>query len=173
MITMDTPTGRHTAPDLMTRTASTTQPISAPAVASSSTSPADPIEEIGRQVEAALAGAQHAYRVAAAETAYQLLQRGTRLNSKQLYDASYTQALRTWWEQVAEQTTTQSLAADHALRRVRSWARHYLTGEPASPQPGTLFDHALAHASRAAARQFLVISGQLLAQHAASQEATK
>ncbi|GGL42525.1 hypothetical protein [Planomonospora parontospora] len=160
----DTPTGRHTAPYPAIRTAITGQPTSEPAPASSGT--ADPIEEVGRQVQEALAGAQRTYCVAAAEVAYQLQQRGTRLTSKQLYDASYSQALRTWWERVAEQISAQELFADHALRRVRSWARHYLTGEPAAAQPGTLFDHALAHASRAAARQFLLTSGQLLAEHA-------
>ncbi|MER6000829.1 hypothetical protein ABT120_19830 [Nonomuraea angiospora] len=124
-----------------------------------------PLALTDERVHEALAAAQHAAHAAAAEVAY-LLQRGLRLASEPLYQATYTQALRTWWEQAGEQLSERNLEADHALRRVRSWARTYLTAEIGSTQPGTLFDHALAHASRAAARRFLTATGELLAEHA-------
>ncbi|MGN9779815.1 hypothetical protein ACTMTF_00210 [Nonomuraea sp. ZG12] len=139
----------------------------APVVPSPDSSPsieADPLTVIDQRTREQLVAAQHAAVAAAAEVAC-LLQRGLRLKSEPLYDAAFTQTLRTWWEQVAEQIGTHHLHADHALRRVRSWARYYLTGELAATSPGTLFDHALAHASRAAARQFLSDTGEMLAEH--------
>ncbi|MET7338977.1 hypothetical protein [Nonomuraea sp. NPDC005650] len=133
--------------------------------------PEDSLVMLDQRMHEALAAAQHAAYAAAAEAAY-LLQRALRLTGEPLYQTAYTQALRTWWEQVGEQVSKQHLQADHALRRVRSWARTYLTAETGSTQPGTLFDHALAHASRAAARRFLTVSGELLAEHAARHDTT-
>ncbi|QFY12935.1 hypothetical protein GBF35_45960 [Nonomuraea phyllanthi] len=133
--------------------------------------PEDPPYMLDQRTQDALSAAQHAAHAAAAEVAY-LLQRALRLTGEPLYQAAYTQALRTWWEKVAEQIDQQHLQPDHALRRVRSWARSYLTAEIGSTQPGTLFDHALAHASRAAARRFLAATGELLAEHAARHDIT-
>ncbi|MEV0615684.1 hypothetical protein AB0I81_20380 [Nonomuraea sp. NPDC050404] len=107
---------------------------------------------------------RHACYTAAAK-AIVALQNGQRLTGEQLFATAHAQASRAWWELVAEEITGKKLTSDHALRRVRSWARHYLTGEPPATRPGTLFDHALAHAARMAARDFLDDSGHLLTQH--------
>ncbi|NRQ40786.1 hypothetical protein HII36_54630, partial [Nonomuraea sp. NN258] len=112
--------------------------------------------------------ARHAYYAAAAEAAF-ALHNGQRLTGEQMFAAALTQASRAWWDLVEAEITGKRLTCDHAVRRVRSWARHYLTGEAPAAQPGTLFDHALAHASRLAARDFLAISGQLLTLHLATE----
>ncbi|MEU8319790.1 hypothetical protein AB0C33_15625 [Nonomuraea sp. NPDC048881] len=119
-----------------------------------------------RLIAEKITAARHAFYTAAAKAIF-TLQNGRRLSSEKLFAAAYTQASRAWWDLVDEEITGKKLASDHALRRVRSWARHYLTGEPPAALPGTLFDHALAHASRIAARDFLTASGQLLIQHLA------
>jgi hypothetical protein len=121
----------------------------------------DAAAPLDQRLNEALTVAQHASFAAAAEVAC-LLQRGLRLTGEPLYQAVYTQALCTWWEQAGEQVGHEHLEAGHALRRVRSWARTYLTAEIGSARPGTLFDHALAHAARAAARRFLATTGELL-----------
>ncbi|MFI7640566.1 hypothetical protein [Nonomuraea sp. NPDC049400] len=128
----------------------------------------DQLTRIEWRVKQVLAATQHAAYAAAAEVAY-LLQRGLRLTGEPLYQASFTHALRMWWELVDKQLNQHHLEADHAVRRVRSWARTYLTAEPTSTKPGTLLDHGLAHASRAAARRFLAATGELLAEHATRQ----
>jgi hypothetical protein len=115
-----------------------------------------------------ITSARQAYYAAAAETVYGL-QNGRWLSSEQLFAAAYTQTSYAWWDRVDVEITVKRLASDHAVRRVRSWARHYLTGEPPADRPGTLFDHALAHAARMAARDFLNDSGQLLTQHIAAE----
>ncbi|MEV6986752.1 hypothetical protein AB0M95_36600 [Sphaerisporangium sp. NPDC051017] len=107
---------------------------------------------------------RHAFYAASAEAIF-ALQNGQRLSGEQSFAAAHAQASRAWWDLVDEEITGKKLSADHALRRVRSWARHYLTGEPPAARPGTLFDHALAHAARIAARDFLNDSGHLLTQH--------
>ncbi|WP_431904024.1 hypothetical protein [Nonomuraea sp. bgisy101] len=112
--------------------------------------------------------ARHAYYAAAAEAVI-ALQNGRFLSGEQVFAAASTQTSRVWWDLVDAQITLRRLTCDHALRRVRSWARHFLTGEAPAARPGTLFDHALAHASRMAARDFLAASGQLLTQHLASE----
>ncbi|MEV0830185.1 hypothetical protein [Nonomuraea rubra] len=154
---MDISTGRHNAPD-----PSQHAPVTQAASGSAHPRPADELH--GRTLKALIV-AQDAAEAAAAEAGY-VLQRGQRLTGEPLYEATYTQAVRTWWELVGEQICQRQLHADHALRRVRSWARTYLTGEPPAQTAGSLFDHALAHASRAAARRFLAASGELLAEHA-------
>lgn len=111
-----------------------------------------------------IASARHAHYAAAAE-AVVALQNGRWLSGEQLFAAEYTRTSRAWWDLVDVEIAVKRLACDHAVRRVRSWARHYLTGEPPAARPGTLFEHALAHASRIAARDFLNASGQLLTQH--------
>jgi hypothetical protein len=113
-----------------------------------------------------ITAARHAYYAVAA-VAVRVLQNGQRLVGEQMFAAAYAQTFRIWWERVEVEATTKKISSDHAVRRVRSWARHYLTGEPPAPQPGTLFDHGLAHASRLAARDFLNTSGHLLTQHLA------
>ncbi|MEZ0076253.1 hypothetical protein [Planotetraspora sp. GP83] len=115
----------------------------------------------GDRIAEAVAQARHADYAASAELTCQV-QRGQRLTSEPLYSAAYCHAVRGWWELVSAQIDHEALEAAHAVRRVRARARHYLTGEPAALRPGSLFDHALAHASRAAARQFLAASGELL-----------
>lgn len=112
--------------------------------------------------------ARHTYYAAAAEAVI-ALQNGQFLSGEQVFAATSTQTSRAWWDLVDAQITLRRLTCDHALRRVRSWARHYLTGEAPAARPGTLFDHALAHASRMAARDFLAASGQLLTQHLATE----
>ncbi|NRQ33957.1 hypothetical protein HII36_19180 [Nonomuraea sp. NN258] len=154
---MDISTCHHNAPD-PSHHGATTQAASGPA----HPRPADELH--GRTLKALIA-AQDAAEAAAAEAGY-LLQLGQRLTGEPLYEATFTQAVRTWWELVGEQICQRQLHADHALRRVRSWARTYLTGEPPARGAGSLFDHALAHASRAAARRFLAASGELLVEHA-------
>ncbi|NBF00618.1 hypothetical protein [Nonomuraea sp. K271] len=113
---------------------------------------------------------RHAFYTAAAKAIF-ALQNGQRLTGEQLFVTAHAQASRAWWDRVAEEITGKRLSSDHALRRVRSWARHYLTGEPPLTRPGTLFDHALAHAARMAARDFLHDSGHLLTQHLIDQTA--
>lgn len=113
---------------------------------------------------------RHAFYTAAAKAIF-AMQNGQRLTGEQLFATVHAQAARTWWDLVDEEITDKQLTADHALRRVRSWARHYLTGEPPAARPGTLFDHALAHAARIAARDFLHDSGHLLTQHLIQQSA--
>ncbi|MFE0156734.1 hypothetical protein ACFWY5_57085 [Nonomuraea sp. NPDC059007] len=115
-----------------------------------------------------ITSARHACYAAAAE-AVSILQNGRRLVGEQMFAAAHAQTVRAWWDRVEVEITTKKLTGDHAVRRVRSWARHYLTGEPPAPQPGTLFDHALAHASRRAARDFLTASGHLLTHHLATE----
>ncbi|GAA4102308.1 hypothetical protein [Nonomuraea soli] len=112
--------------------------------------------------------ARHRYYAAAAE-ATAALQNGDFLGGEQLFAATYAQTFRAWWDLVEGQVTVKRLAWDHALRRVRSWARHHLTGEAPATRPGTLFDHALAHASRMAARDFLAATGELLTRHLATE----
>ncbi|SEH02409.1 hypothetical protein SAMN05444920_12667 [Nonomuraea solani] len=114
---------------------------------------------------------RHAFYTAAAKAIF-ALQNGQRLSSEQLFVTVHAQAARAWWDRVDEEITGKRLTCDHALRRMRSWARHYLTGEPPAARPGTLFDHALAHAARIAARDFLTDSGHLLTQHLINQAAT-
>ncbi|MFI6295963.1 hypothetical protein ACIBEJ_30500 [Nonomuraea sp. NPDC050790] len=113
-----------------------------------------------------ITAARRACYTAAAE-AVAVLQNGRRLVGEQVFAAAYAQTFRAWWDRVDQEITTNKLSSDHAVRRVRSWARHHLTGEPPAPQPGTLFDHGLAHASRLAARDFLHVSGRLLTHHLA------
>ncbi|WP_147268267.1 hypothetical protein [Spongiactinospora rosea] len=110
-----------------------------------------------------------AHAAEAAELTYRISE-GHRLSSTCLYGTAYGRDLRTWWGTVIKQINENEITTDHALRRVRAWVRQYLTTEPASSVPGTLFDHAIAHASRAAAREFLTTSGELLTLHAFSQE---
>ncbi|MFB4285883.1 hypothetical protein ACBJ59_62270 [Nonomuraea sp. MTCD27] len=113
---------------------------------------------------------RHACYTAAAKAIF-ALQNGQRLTGEQLFVTVHAQAARAWWDLVEEEITSKQLTSDHALRRVRSWARHYLTAEPPAARPGTLFDHALAHAARMATRDFLGDSGHLLAQHLIHQAA--
>lgn len=115
-----------------------------------------------------ITAARHAFYAAAAEAVF-ALRNGQRPSGGQLFAATHAQASRAWWELVSEEITDKKLTCDHAVRRVRSWARHYLTGEAPAARPGTLFDHALAHASRMAARDFLNVSGQLLIRHLAAE----
>ncbi|MGW4792453.1 hypothetical protein ACWEPC_08585 [Nonomuraea sp. NPDC004297] len=114
---------------------------------------------------------RHAFYTAVAKAIF-ALQNGQRLTGEQSFAAAHAQASRAWWDLVNEEITGKRLTSDHALRRVRSWARHYLTGEPPASRPGTLFDHALAHAARIAARDFLTDSGHLLMQHLIDQSDT-
>ncbi|GAA2213304.1 hypothetical protein GCM10009850_087660 [Nonomuraea monospora] len=114
---------------------------------------------------------RYTYYTAVAKAIF-ALQNGQRLTGEQSFAAAHAQASRTWWDLVDEEATGKRLTCDHALRRVRSWARHYLTGEPPASRPGTLFDHALAHAARIAARDFLHDSGHLLTRHLIEQAAT-
>ncbi|MFD9950770.1 hypothetical protein ACFWYW_27315 [Nonomuraea sp. NPDC059023] len=86
-----------------------------------------------------------------------------------MFAAAYAQTTRAWWDVVDGQITLKRLACDHALRRVRTMARHFLTNEAPARRPGTLFDHALAHAARMAARDFLTDTGELLTQHLATE----
>ncbi|GAA0406111.1 hypothetical protein Acor_40910 [Acrocarpospora corrugata] len=109
---------------------------------------------------------------ASADQACSVLQRGDRMTSEVLFSAAHAQALDAWWGLIADQIDFNEAVPDHALRRIRSWARRYLTAEPAATEPGTLFDHALAHVSRAAARHFLQTSGRLLVEHANRRERT-
>ncbi|WP_158578410.1 hypothetical protein [Spongiactinospora rosea] len=109
----------------------------------------------------AIEQARHADYAASAELVCQV-QRGQRLAAEPLFLAVYSSALRAWWDLVDVQICREGVEAAHAVRRVRVRARHYLTGNLAAPRPGTLFDHALAHAARAAARHFLASSGELL-----------
>ncbi|GAA3616012.1 hypothetical protein GCM10022419_121630 [Nonomuraea rosea] len=118
-----------------------------------------------------ITAARHAFYTAAAKAIF-ALQNGQRLSGEQLFVTAHAQAARAWWDLVDEEITGKRLTCDHALRRMRSWARHYLTGEPPAARPGTLFDHALAHAARIAARDFLTDSGHLLTQHLLDQAAT-
>ncbi|MGW0805569.1 hypothetical protein [Nonomuraea sp. NPDC002799] len=113
---------------------------------------------------------RHTFYTAAAKTIV-ALQNGQRLAGEQLFATAHAQASRAWWDLVDEEINGKKLTSDHAVRRVRSWARHYLTGEPPVARPGTLFDHALAHAARMAARDFLSDSGHLLTQHLIDQAA--
>ncbi|MFD9950745.1 hypothetical protein ACFWYW_59250 [Nonomuraea sp. NPDC059023] len=129
-----------------------------------------PVEEAGCSVDELTAEkiteARHAYYTAAAE-AVAALQNGEFLSAEQLFAAAYAQTSRAWWDVVDGQITLKRLACDHALRRVRTMARHFLTNEAPARRPGTLFDHALAHAARMAARDFLTASGELLTHHLA------
>ncbi|MEU6718658.1 hypothetical protein ABZ897_44950 [Nonomuraea sp. NPDC046802] len=109
---------------------------------------------------------RHTFYTATAKAIF-ALQNGQRLSGEQSFAAAHAQASRAWWDLVDEEITGKNLTCDHAVRRVRSWARYYLTGEPPAARPGTLFDHALAHAARIAARDFLTDSGHLLTQHLA------
>ncbi|MFI6713546.1 hypothetical protein ACIBF7_44465 [Nonomuraea sp. NPDC050478] len=131
-----------------------------------SAGPADdarPFEELTAE---SITAARNAYYAAAAEVVI-ALQNGRWHTSEQLFAATHARATRAWWDLVEQEITGNRLTSDHAVRRVRSWARHYLTGEPPVARPGTLFDHAIAHASRMAARDFLTASGRLLTQHLA------
>ncbi|MFE0156517.1 hypothetical protein ACFWY5_55965 [Nonomuraea sp. NPDC059007] len=131
---------------------------------------AEPVEEAGCSVDELTAEkiteARHAYYTAAAE-AVAALQNGEFLTAEQVFTAAYAQTTRAWWDVVDGQITLKRLACDHALRRVRTMARHFLTNEAPARRPGTLFDHALAHAARMAARDFLTDSGELLTHHLA------
>ncbi|MFI6392208.1 hypothetical protein, partial [Nonomuraea sp. NPDC050540] len=131
---------------------------------------AEPVEEAGCSVDELTAekitSARHAYYTAAAE-AVAALQNGEFLSAEQVFAAAYAQTSRAWWDVVDGQITLRRLACDHALRRVRTMARHFLTNEAPARRPGTLFDHALAHAARMAARDFLNASGELLTHHLA------
>ncbi|WP_157254890.1 hypothetical protein [Nonomuraea typhae] len=149
-------------------------PYGAPgrAATASDLTAAEPVEEAGCSVDELTAekitSARHAYYTAAAE-AVVALQNGEFLSAEQVFAATYAQTSRAWWDVVDGQITLRRLACDHALRRVRSMARHFLTNEAPARRPGTLFDHALAHAARMAARDFLTASGELLAQHLATE----
>ncbi|MEV0621721.1 hypothetical protein AB0I81_50930 [Nonomuraea sp. NPDC050404] len=114
---------------------------------------------------------RQAFYTAAAKAIF-ALQNGRRLYGEHLFATAHAQAARAWWDLVDEEVTGKKLACDHAVRRVRSWARHYLTTEPPVARPGTLFDHALAHAARMAARDFLTDSSHLLTQHLIGQADT-
>ncbi|MDF5758791.1 hypothetical protein [Spongiactinospora sp. TRM90649] len=116
--------------------------------------------------------ATRAHGAAAAELTFRV-DRGHLLSAGSMYGTAYGRALCTWWATVITQIGTDEIATDHALRRVRAWARQYLTSEPGSALPGTLFDHAIAHASRAAARDFLTATGELLTLHAFPHEEAK
>lgn len=131
-----------------------------------SAGPADGARSFDALTAEKITAARHAYYAAAAQGVI-ALQNGRWFSSEQLFTAAHAQATRAWWDLVDQEITGKKLTSDHAVRRVRSWARHYLTGEPPAARPGTLFDHALAHASRIAARDFLTTSGQLLIQHLA------
>ncbi|MEU6784632.1 hypothetical protein ABZ912_36010 [Nonomuraea angiospora] len=72
---------------------------------------------------------RHAFYTAAAKAIF-ALQNGQRFTGEQLFVTAHAQASRAWWDRVSEEITGKKLSSDHALRRVRSWARHYLTGEP-------------------------------------------
>ncbi|MGP3917747.1 hypothetical protein [Nonomuraea sp. 10N515B] len=136
---------------------------------------APPAEQVRRSCEQLttekITAVRHAFYTAAAQAIF-ALQNGQRLTGEQSFAAAHAQASRTWWDLVDEEITGKRLTCDHAMRRVRSWARHYLTGEPPAARPGTLFDYALAHAARIAARDFLTDSGHLLTQHLIDQAAT-
>ncbi|SEN78760.1 hypothetical protein [Nonomuraea pusilla] len=132
----------------------------------SSAGPAEDARSFDELTAEKITAVRHAYYAAAAE-GVTALQNGRWLSGEQLFAAAHSQASRAWWDLVDQEITGKRLTSDHAVRRVRSWARHYLTGEPPAARPGTLFDHALAHASRIAARDFLTVSGQLLTQHLA------
>ncbi|MEU4574623.1 hypothetical protein [Nonomuraea sp. NPDC023979] len=108
-----------------------------------------------------ITAARHAYYAAAAEVVI-ALQNGQFLGGEQLFTAVYTQIKRAWWDLVDGEITHKKLTCEHAVVRVRSWARHFLTKQTPAARPGTLFDHALAHAARMAARDFLATSSQLL-----------
>ncbi|WP_182907584.1 hypothetical protein [Microbispora sp. H13382] len=152
-------------------TASTTVPSFADTFAGPEAPDGVEAEGLAVPVAELVAHARHAdYAASAALVCH--IQRGHRLTSEPLYSAVYSHALRTWWEFVPAQISANSVDVAHAVRRVRAWARHYLTGEPAAARPGTLFDHALAHASRAVARHFLAASGELLASRANAETAT-
>ncbi|MEU8178631.1 hypothetical protein AB0C14_37680 [Microbispora hainanensis] len=152
-------------------TAATTVPSFADTFAGPEVPDGGEAEGLAARVAEVVAHARHAdYAASAALVCH--VQRGQRLTSEPLYSAVYSHALRTWWEFVPAQISEDNVDVAHAVRRVRAWARHYLTGEPAAARPGTLFDHALAHASRAAARHFLAASGELLASRAEAETAT-
>ncbi|MED7930379.1 hypothetical protein SMD20_39550 [Nonomuraea sp. LP-02] len=131
-----------------------------------SAGPAEDARSFDELTAEKIAAARHAYYAAAAEVVI-ALQNGRWLSSEQLFAAAHSRATRAWWDLAEQEISGKKLTSDHAVRRVRSWARHYLTGEPPVARPGTLFDHAIAHASRIAARDFLTASGQLLTQHLA------
>ncbi|MFI6816118.1 hypothetical protein ACIBG7_27190 [Nonomuraea sp. NPDC050328] len=105
--------------------------------------------------------ARHTHYAAAAEAVI-ALQNGRFLGGEQLFTAVYAQTTRAWWDLVDGEITHKKLTCEHAVVRVRSWARHFLTKEAPAARPGTLFEHALAHAARMAARDFLATSSQLL-----------
>ncbi|MFC4014805.1 hypothetical protein ACFOY2_46820 [Nonomuraea purpurea] len=126
-----------------------------------------PVEQLTAE---RITAVRHTFYTATAKVIF-VLQNGQRLSGEQSFAAAHAQASRAWWDLVEEEITGKKLTADHALRRVRSWTRHYLTGEPPAARPGTLFDHALAHAARIAARDFLTDSGHLLTQHLIDQAA--
>ncbi|MGW2157528.1 hypothetical protein [Nonomuraea sp. NPDC001699] len=152
------------------------QPGPLPPEGGSDAAPASGITNVSGQTQRSLdeltsekiAAARQAHYAAAAE-AVAALQNGRWLSGEQLFAAEYMRSSRAWWDLVDVQITAHRLACDHAARRVRSWARHYLTSEAPAGRPGTLFEHALAHASRIAARDFLNGSGQLLTQHLAAE----
>ncbi|MDF5758434.1 hypothetical protein [Spongiactinospora sp. TRM90649] len=125
---------------------------------------------LGKDVARTIEQARHADYAASAELVCQL-QRGQRLTAEPLFMAVYCSAVRAWWDLVDLQICQEGAEAAHAVRRVRVRARHYLTGQPVASRAGTLFDHALAHASRAAARYFLARTGELFARAAQSETA--
>ncbi|GLW98787.1 hypothetical protein [Microtetraspora sp. NBRC 16547] len=98
------------------------------------------------------------YDTAATELIRQLDQLH-RPTSDRLHDAAYFQALHVWWDMVLMQVDKYDLDIGQAVRQVRAWATRYLTCVPGPTKPGTLFDHALAHTGRAAARRFLAATG--------------
>ncbi|MBF8193337.1 hypothetical protein ITP53_48245 [Nonomuraea sp. K274] len=148
------------------------EPRSTPPAWDSATSPDETARLSCEQLTAEkITAVRHTFYTSAARAIF-TLQNGQRLTGEQSFAAAHAQAARTWWDLVDEEITGKRLTCDHAMRRVRSWARHYLTGEPPAARPGTLFDHALAHAARIAARDFLTDSGHLLTQHLINQAAT-
>ncbi|WP_061294083.1 hypothetical protein [Herbidospora cretacea] len=119
---------------------------------------------LDRRTRATIDEARRASYASAAQ-ACTVLQRGSRMSSEVLFAATHAQKLEAWWVLVDDQLAVNSVGTDLALRRVRARARRWITAEPASGEPGTLFDHALAHAARTAARDFLHTTGRLLVEH--------
>lgn len=91
------------------------------------------------------------------------LEQAHRITSERLHAAVYSQALHVWWDMVQTQVDKHGLDAEKAIGLVRRRTTRYLTCEPDGTKPGTLFDHALAHVSRAAARRFLTATDTALA----------
>ncbi|MGW0481380.1 MULTISPECIES: hypothetical protein [Nonomuraea] len=141
-------------------------PTAAPASDITNSSTGQTRRSLDELISEKISAARHAHYAAAAE-AVAALQNGRWLSGEQLFATEYTRSSRAWWDLVDVQITANRPACDHAVRWVRSWTRHYLTNEAPAGRPGTLFEHAVAHASRIAARDFLNASGQLLTHHLA------